>query len=323
MIGKVVPGRLWAAMAVIKFKVKNRYFLKQKFKELHGYDLNLNNPQTFNEKIQFRKKYGNKKFMAMIADKYKAREYVKERIGEQHIIPLLGVYNKVSVADLKKLPNQFVIKTNRGSGPDHIEIVKNKSGTDLEKLVKKMNRSVKLKFGKLTGEDFYDLIEPKIIAEELLLNDGNVPEDYKFHCFKSENKVYIQVDSGRFVDHKRNIYDENFDFVDMKLDSKFDHFNSHLRPEKFEKMKELAQKISEEFDYIRADFYLVGDKVCFGELTQTHGGGFEDFKPLIWDKKWGDLWKIDFSNEKLYTKKNPLNKKVDNLKSNFQNMEAI
>lgn len=306
MLKKVIPVRLRNSMYVIK----SRSFLKQRFKEKHGYDLNLNNPHTFNEKIMFRRKYGNRRFMAMIADKYKVRDYVKEKIGEQYLIPLLGVYDKVTLADLEKLPNQFVIKTNHACGTDFIEIVKNKNEADLEKLVEKMNRAVKLKFGKFSGEDFYDLIEPKIIAEELLLNDGNVPDDYKFHCFKSENKVYIQVDYERFTDHKRNFYDENFEFVDMKLASLFDHSNSHLRPENFEKAKELAQKISGEFDYIRADLYVIEGEVFFGELTQTHGGGFEDFKPLSWDKKWGDLWKIDFSNEKLYIKKNPLNKKI-------------
>ena len=147
----------------------------------------------------------------MIADKYKVREYVKERIGEQHIIPLLGMYNKVSVADLKKLPNQFVIKTNRGSGPDHIEIVKNKSGTDLEKLVKKMNRSVKLKFGKLTGEDFYDLIEPKIIAEELLLNDGNVPEVAVVIVFVADKVAWDQSGTPPYLNELVHALDKSLD----------------------------------------------------------------------------------------------------------------
>lgn len=286
--------------------ILNNFFIKYLFKKNHGYELNLNNPKTFSEKIQFRKKYGNMEEMSKVADKYLVRKYVKKKIGGEYLVPLLGVFNKITVEDLKKLPNEFVIKTNHGSGSNHLEIVKDKNKVNLLELVKKMNKAVGEKFGKETGELFYTLIDPKIIVEKLLLIDNKIPEDYKIHVFYKSEELYIQVDQDRGGNHKRNIYDSNFEFLEMKHCSGYDHFQTKDKPETLTLMKKLAKELGKDFDYIRVDFYSVNGKVYFGELTQTHGGGYENFEPMIWDFKLGELWGLDYKNERLYSKKNPL-----------------
>lgn len=286
--------------------IMTRFFLKKLFKKIHGYELNLKNPNTFNEKIQFRKKYGNKKFMALIADKYKVREYVADLIGEEYLIPLVGVYDKITVEDLEKLPNQFVIKTNHASGSNHIEIVRNKNKINLEKLVIKMNKATKEKYGYRTGEDFYDLIKPRIMVEELLLDNNQIPEDYKFHCFKNGQK-YIEVISLVNKEKKYNFYDLEWEKIDFNPKKK-----NNLKiekPQTFPKMIEKATELMRGFDYIRVDFYSLEDKIYFGELTQTHGNGFSKTLSRIWDEKFGNIWNLDSKNEKLYVKNNPLNEK--------------
>jgi len=288
-----------------KDRISNKMFLKKKFKKIHSYELNLKKPKTFNEKIQYRKVYGNHKFMSLIADKYRVRKYVKDRIGEEYLIPLLAVYDRITVEDLKKLPNQFVIKTNHGSGKNHIEIVRNKIEVNLEELALKMNKALKENFGYGTYQDFYSLIEPKIMVEELLLDNNQIPEDYKFHCFKNKgnNKIFIQVDKGRFDKHKRNLYDENWGFIEMKHNSIYLHSKPMKEPNNFSEMKKLAISLLEDFDYIRVDFYSINGKIYFGELTQTHGNGFEEFEPLCWDEIWGKFWELEYDNRQLYIKK--------------------
>jgi len=308
IIKQLIPRKLLSFLGLKKYKVMSKYFPKSLFKKIHGYKLKRDNPRTFNEKLEFRKKYGNREFMALIADKYKVRDYVKEKIGDEYLIPLLGVYDRVSAKDLEKLPNQFVIKTNHASGSNHIEIVRDKSKVDLNSLAKKMNNSVKEKFGKKSGQSFYNLINPKILIEELLLDGCEIPEDYKFQCFKSEGEVYVQVDKGRYFHHKRNIYDENYNFIDLKHNSRYSHFEGHSKPKNFDKMKEIVKKLSEDFDYVRVDLYSLDNNIYFGELTQTHGNGHEDLKPLVWDEKWGELWDLEYQNERLYEKNNPLSK---------------
>lgn len=271
--------------------------LKKNFYKVHGYELNLKDPKTFSEKIQYRKFYGNNEFMAKIADKYLVRNYVKEKIGEDYLIPLLGVYDKIKVSDLEKLPNEFVIKTNHGSGANHIEIVKDKTKIDLNKLCKKMNKAVKEKFGYASNELFYTLMEPKIIVENLLLKNNKIPEDYKFHYFGDDN-IYIEVITKTEVHKYYNFYDVNWNKIDFNP-KKINDLEIK-KPENFEKAKEIVRKLGEEFDYVRVDLYIIEDKIYFGELTQTHGAGFSETLSKEWDIKFGNMWNMNLKNTKLY-----------------------
>ncbi|MCG6223059.1 ATP-grasp fold amidoligase family protein [Vibrio diabolicus] len=292
----IIPSKIIEPIqANIYERNKERYFY-----EKHGYQLNITSPESFSQNIFYRKYHGNFEEMARYADKYIVRNFVEERVGKEYLIKLLGVYDHITLDDLKKLPKQFVIKTNHGTGEEHLHIVTNKAKVNLRWLAYKMNQAVKKRLGNKGHEPFYNLIQPKILVEEYLKSESITPEDYKFHCFK--NKVFIQVDSGRYVDHKRTIFDKNWVPVDMKLNSDYQRIDDFPCPSNFEKMLEIANKLSQGFDYIRVDLYNIDGKIYFGELTQTHGNGLEDFKPTSVDFEWGQLWNLDKNNRHLYSK---------------------
>lgn len=277
--------------------------LNNNFKKVHGYELDIEKPKTWNEKIHFRKKYGNRGFMAKIADKYLVRDYIESKIGSEYLIKLLGVYDKISLDDIDKLPEQFVIKSNHASGPEFIEIVTDKKSIDKDSLVRKMNCSMNKKYGVIHGEDFYQEIKPKIIVEEYLKTENITPDDYKIHCFNGVEgfKAFIQIDRGRYVNHRRNVYDLNWNLLDMQIEKKYPHIETIQKPNKLDEIINIAKKLSEDFDYIRVDIYVVDDQIFFGELTMTHGDGMENISPVEIDNHWGDLWEIDVNNLNLYS----------------------
>jgi hypothetical protein len=272
------------------FKLEKRYITK-KFKNSLGYEIDFNKePQSFNQKIQFRKVYDKNPLFTLCADKYKVREYVKNKIGEEYLIPIYLVTDKLTKEQWKSLPDSFVIKTNHGSGYVRIVYDKNKENSDL--IIKEFNRYLKVKFGSKGQEYFYNKIKPKIIIEKLLLNKNNeIPSDIKFHCFNKKGKIkmLIQYDYDRFLDHKRKVYDENWNMLPFTIGHGFNKSQIH-KPKNFEKMKEIAKKFSNDFDYVRVDLFNINGKIYFGELTFTHGCGFEKFDPPEYDFKIGELW---------------------------------
>ena len=266
---------------------------------MHGYELNETAPKTFSEKLFYRKRYGNFDAMSKFSDKYNVRSYVEEKIGSQYLIPLLGVYERLKLDDMAMLPNQFVVKTTHGSGKKHIEIVRDKSSHDLKGLVKRMNHALTLDFGYDRRELWYTKIEKKIVIEEFLLSDEDVPDDYKCHCF-GEHDMYIGVDRGRFQEHKRSIFDKDWKLTNISLNI-FSPLGVCDTPPNFELMKTLALKLSEPFDYARVDFYNINGVIYFGELTLCPANGMEILEPRKYADLWGDLWKLDKKNKSLYS----------------------
>lgn len=283
-------------------KYKMRY--KKKFHKIHDYKLNISEPKTWNEKIIYRMCYGNRETMAFFADKLKVRNYVKATIGDKYLIPLIATTEQMDQSFFDTLPNQFVIKTNHSAGPKYIEIVKNKLACDPNKLIKKMNKAVKTGFGYATGELFYSKIEKRIIAEEYLDGGDDGLTDYKVHCFNNKDKLtqYIQVDTGRFTEHKRSFYDSDWNLQAFTLKPKFASVANIERPILLKEMLALAENLSKPFDYVRIDFYILNGNIYFGEITQTHGGGKAKFNDKKYDEQWGELWNIDHNNHHLYTK---------------------
>lgn len=256
-----------------------------------GYKVNFDNPTTFNEKIQVRKLYDQNPLYSLCADKYRVRQYVSEKIGEKYLIPLLFASEDISEGDFNNFPNSFAIKTNHGSHTN--EIVFDKEKVNINKIIKKMYNYKKIEFGYRTLELFYNRIKPMIIVEELLLDDNGFPPfDYKFHCFKQRDgfKVFVQVDADRFQDHGRNLYDENWSSLPINIGFKRSD-KSITKPKQLDEMITLGKKLAADFEYVRVDFYLCKDKIYFGELTFSHGTGFEKFTPKEWDTKWGGYWK--------------------------------
>lgn len=263
-------------------------YIKKQFKKNLGYGIDFTKePETFNQKIQFRKLYDNNPLYSICADKYRVREYVKEKIGEKYLIPLYLVTDKLTEEQWDKLPNSFVVKANHNSGP--VQIVKDKNKADKKKIIAELNNQLKLDYGILSMEKYYSGISRKIIVEKLLLDDnGEIPKDYKFHCFK--NKIIIQVDSSRYLNHTQDFFDENWEKIKLECLAPNSDFIIE-KPNNFTEILKIIKKLAEDFNYVRVDIYLLKDKIYFGELTFCPWSGFTSFKPHKMDIEFGKYWR--------------------------------
>lgn len=273
-------------------RLSDKKYIELTFKEMMGYKLDLNNPQTYNEKLQWLKLHDRKDIYSTMVDKYEAKKYVADTIGEEYIIKTLGVYNKFDEIDFNDLPNQFVIKCTHDSGG--LCICKDKKNFDIEKARKKINKSLRNNYYRMWREWPYKNVKPRIIIEEYL-EDHEYHElrDYKFFTFSGKVELMF-VASNR--QGKGETY---FDFFDRKYNH-LDIINGHnMNPEcpkktkKYEEMIKLAEKIGKNLNHARIDFYDVDGKIYFGEITFFHWGGFVPFEPKKWDKYLGNM--IDIS----------------------------
>lgn len=257
-----------------------------------GKSLDLENPKTFNEKIQWIKLYDSSPLKTQLADKYLVREYISEKIGDEYLIPLLGVWDSFDEIDFDILPNQFVLKANHGSGWNII--VRDKSKFDRRDAKKKIDKWMKTNFAYNAGlEMHYKDIPPKVIAEEYLENSNGELADYKFHCY-SGNPEYIQCMTGR-ANHdtlREKIYD--FDWNPLPFVQNYERYEGEIKkPCDIPKMVSLARKLSEDFIYVRVDFYVLDNgSVKFGEMTFTPGSGMGSWNLPEYDLKYGDMIKL-------------------------------
>lgn len=270
--------------------VPDRIYLEHRYKRLMGKKLNLNPPVTYNEKLNWIKLYDRNPLYTQLADKLAVRKYVSERIGEEYLVPLLGVWDKVENIDFESLPNQFVLKCTHDS--ESVIICKDKKTIDVNKAKQKLKHALEVNYYYYNREWVYKNIPHKIIAEKYLEDPKDQElRDYKFFCFDGVPKVM-------FIATDRSIHKTKFDFFDMD----FNHldFTQHYpnslvpvhKPEKFELMKALAGKLSKGLRHVRVDFYEVSGKVYFGELTFFHHGGTTPFEPEEWDYKFGEWLNI-------------------------------
>ncbi len=263
-------------------------YLKLRYKSRLGKKLDLKEPKTFNEKLQWLKLYNRNPIYTTMVDKCDAKKYVAERIGEEYIIPTLGVWEKFEDIDFDALPKQFVLKCTHDSGG--LVICRDKKQLDLEDARKKINKSLKRNYYWHTREWPYKNVKPRIIAEQYM-EDSVTKElrDYKFFCFNGKMKVMF-IASERY----NEATETRFDFFDrdfQHLDFRNGHPNADVppaKPEKFEEMCVLAEKLSDNLPLLRVDFYDVDGKIYFGELTFSHWGGMMPFEPEEWDRKLGD-----------------------------------
>lgn len=263
-------------------------FLKLKYRVAMKKKLNLKNPTTYNEKLQWLKLYDRNPVYTQMVDKYEAKKYVAEHIGEEYIIKTLGVWNHFDEIDFDTLPDRFVLKCTHDSGG--LVIVKNKNTLDKAAAKEKIEKCLNRNFYYSGREWPYKNVKPRIIAEEYM-EDSKTAElrDYKFFTFNGEVKAL-------FIASERQKEDEEtkFDFFDADYNHLPVH-NGHPnatkppeKPETFEKMKELASKLGEGIPHLRVDFYEVDGKIYFGELTFSHWSGMVPFEPAEWDKTFGD-----------------------------------
>lgn len=271
--------------------IPDKVFIKGLFHEKMGYKLNLNNPQTFNEKLQWLKLYDRNPLYTTMVDKYAVKKYVADRIGEEYIIPTLGVWEKFDDIDFDKLPDQFVLKCTHDSGG--LVICKDKSKLDMKIAKEKIESSLKTDYYLLGREWPYKNVPRRIIAERYM-EDTKTAElrDYKFFCFNGVVRCF-KVDFGRSVEHHANYYSAEGDLLDLCEDvcPPVPDMNIDL-PSEISKMKEIAQIISNHFDFVRIDFYFACGKIYFGEITFYPASGYGTFTPREWDNQMGDWLRL-------------------------------
>jgi hypothetical protein len=247
-------------------------------------NLNLKLPQTFNEKLNWLRLYDKHENWSLYADKYAVRDYIKNKIGEKYLIPLINVYNKASEIDFDLLPDSFVMKANHGSGWNIICTDKSKLNT--KKTIRILKGYLQLNYYHISREVQYKDIVPKIVCEKFIGENGKVPEDYKFFCFYGK-PLYIQVDEERQTNHVRVIYDTDWNL--LPLEYGFPMGKPRKQPDTLDEMLGIARKLSENEFFVRIDLYSVNSKVYFGEMTFTPGNATEKFVPESYDYEWGQL----------------------------------
>lgn len=255
--------------------------------------LNLKNPQTFNEKLQWLKLNDHNPMYPKMVDKILAKEYVASVIGDAYIIPTLAIYESVDDIKLSDLPEQFVLKTNHSGGNTGVVICKDKSSFDFEAAKKKLKISLESNMFKHSREWPYSQIRPKVFAEKFMTEDnGTAPSDYKVHNFNGVPKV-ILVCRDRFKDSglTSDFYSDSWQHLDIERPLHPNSTSEVERPAALEEMLELSRTLSKEIPFVRSDFYTINDKVYFGELTFYPASGFQGFVPEEWDKRLGD-WLI-------------------------------
>lgn len=259
-------------------KLNDFEFLKKRFKENTSKDLNLDNPQSFNEKLQWLKLYYRPEILTTFADKYKVRQYVSEKVGEEILIPLVGgPWKSANDINLNELQDEFVLKCNHDCGS--VFLINNENKNKIGSVKRKLNENLKENYYWRGREWPYKNIERNIFAEKLI-KDKSIGglKDYKFHCFNGKVEL-IHVDFNRNKNHQRNIYNKDWQFLDIKIQYENNKEYVFEKPEKLEEMIEIAEKLSDYHPYLRIDLYLVDKKIFFGEITMFHGGGMESFTP--------------------------------------------
>ncbi len=275
-----------------------KYVANRFYKKRFGKSINWDNPKNINEKINWLKFYSDTTIWSTLADKYAVRRYVSSCGLSEILIPLIGKWDKIEDVEWDKLPNEFVLKLNNGSGD--ILLVTDKANLDIPQIQIKYNKLLKKPFGIYTGEPHYKRIQPCIIIEKLLTSD-NDPRfhtliDYKIWCFNGEpyfiwacynrqnNKVYVETH-----DLNWNFCPEKSVFNDHYLDGK----GIIPKPAKLDEMINIARILSQGFPQVRVDLYFVENKIYFGEMTFTSDGGYNDFYTESFLNELGDQVKID------------------------------
>lgn len=273
--------------------IPDSLYLRLIYRRATGCTLRLNPPVNYNEKLQWLKLHDRKPHYSRMVDKYEAKKYIAERVGEEYTVPTYGVWNSFEEIDFSQLPEQFVLKTTHDSAS--YVICRDKAALDIEAARRKLTRCLKRNHYYAGREWPYKNVPPRIIAEKYL-EDSQLHElrDYKFFTFHGEPKIM------HLVSNRQNPDEETYgDFYDMDfghLDVTMMHNNAPVPPAKpvnFEKMKEFAAKLSEGTRHLRVDFYEVDGQLYLGELTFFQDCGYIDVQPPHWNDVIGSWIRLD------------------------------
>ena len=300
--------------------IPDKPFLKLYYKSIYGVKLNLKKPRTFNEKMQWLKIYDRKPEYTLMVDKYEMKKIVSQKIGENHVIPTLGIWDRFEDIDFSKLPNKFVLKCTHDSGG--LVVCRDKNKLDIEKTKIKIKNSLKRNYYWTAREWPYKKVKPRIMAEEyidcvsedinLSPNEISTDElqkkvgllDYKFLCCNGVVKgMFLDIGiigsgTGHADEYYRNVYNSNFELLDF-LESRENYPIKIKKPILFEKMKKIAEKLSEGMKFLRVDLYEINGKIFVGEFTFYHGSGLSNyFKPIDGDYILGNWIDLGVEHEK-------------------------
>jgi len=237
--------------------------------------LRLSNPKNYNQWLQWLKLNDRNEVYTELVDKYLVRNHIENSIGKQYLIPLIGVYANFDDIDFESLPEKFVLKCTHGSGMNFI--CTSKKTVDIKRLRSTVSSWMKLNYYTLGREWVYKNCEPRIIIEQYMEDESEQElKDYKIYCFNGEPE-FIQLDFARFSNHKRNLYDLDWNLLDQKIDHKNDKDVYIQQPDNFKEMLKIARTLSEGMFHCRVDLYSIYDKIYFGELTFYSEAGYGKF----------------------------------------------
>ena len=268
----------------------DRLFLRMKWKIEMPYKLRLDYPQTYNEKLQWLKLNDRDSLYNILVDKFRVKQYVADKIGQEYVIPLLGVWDKVEDIDWDKLPTKFVIKCSHDCGG--MVICKDKSKLDVKKAKQTLKKCLKTNYYWKSREWPYKNVIPKIFAEAYMEDEFGELRDYKWFCFDGEPKaMFIAADRTKKTETTFDFFDSDFNHLPFTNG----HPNAAIPPQKplgFDEMKRLAAELSKDIPQVRVDFYDINGKIYFGEFTFFHFGGMKPFVPEKWDYIFGSWIKL-------------------------------
>ncbi len=272
---------------VFQKSLPDRTYIRMLYYVRLGKKCDLSCPKSFNEKLNWMKLYDRNPLYTKMADKLAVRDIVKEKLGEEYLIPLIGSWKKTADIDTGSLPEQFVLKCTHDSAS--VVICKDKKSFDFEEAFRKLEKSLSTNYFYPAREWVYKDIPPRIVAEEYMTDEsGTELKDYKIFCFNGKPEL-IQVDFGRFTHHERNLYSTDWEL--LKETFEYPGNPEHLieRPENLEEMLSFAAKLSEGIPSVRTDFYSIRGKTYFGEITFYQEGGFGHFSSEEFENKLGEL----------------------------------
>ena len=268
----------------LAFIFPDKLYLELMFRLKMGYPLDLRNPQTFNEKLQWLKLYNRRPEYTQMVNKYAVKEYVAQIIGKEYIIPTTGVWDKFGQIDFSALPERFVLKTTHGGGGGGVAICNDKEHFNTAEAKRKLGKSLSVDIYRNLREWPYKNVKRRIIAEEYMQDGSGELKDYKFFCFNGRVE-FFKIDFDRFVDHHANYYDRNgkllpFGEADLPPvpDKKLEI------PHNIQEMIVLAEKLSAGIPFLRVDLYNIDGKIYFGELTFFPASGFGRISPEQYDR---------------------------------------
>ncbi|MGQ7595386.1 ATP-grasp fold amidoligase family protein [Streptococcus suis] len=292
---KVISNRGYRFKVLTKLGFYNNLpddvFLKRLYKFEMNKELNLDNPKTYNEKLQWLKINDRKPFYTDLADKYKVKNIVANAIGGKYIVPTLGIWDNVQDIDFEALPNQFVLKCTHDSGS--VIICRNKAELDINKVKKTLDKALKGNFYYYSREWCYKNVQPRIIAEEYLEDLANTDDtvDYKFFFFNGRPE-FIYISRG-LEDHSTaqiSFYDLEGQELDFCRDD-YRRLGDFSLPKNYKEMREVAEKLYDicNAPFVRIDLYSINGKIYFSEFTFYPASGFLPFSPKAADEKLGEL----------------------------------